>query len=97
MSKSFAALLAQRFAPLEFSSVPCLPHIAPDMFECGDFLPVFKEEEQDNPVEHLLKFHECMDLLDQWHEDVRMNMFMYHYMVMHVSGIFLYLLPAFHH
>ena len=62
MSKAFAALLAWRFAPLDFSSVP-------DMFEWGYFLPVFKEEEEDNPVEHLLKFHECMDLLDQQHED----------------------------
>ena len=77
MSKSFAALLARRFAPLEFYSVPGFPHPVPDMSEWGYFLPVFKEEEEDSPAEHLLKFHECMDLLDQQHEDVRMKMFMY--------------------
>ena len=70
MSKSFAALLAQRFSPLDFSSVPCFPHPVLDMSEWGDFLPVFKEEKEDNPTEHLLKFHKCMDLLDQQHEDV---------------------------
>ena len=47
------------------------------MSEWGDFLPVFKEEKEDNPIEHLLKFHECMDLLDQQHEYVHMKMFMY--------------------
>jgi hypothetical protein len=75
--KSFSALLAQRFAPLNFSSVPGFPHPVPDMSEWGDFLPIFKENKEDNPAEHLLKFHECMDLLDLQHEDVRMKMFMY--------------------
>ena len=77
MSKAFAALLAWRFAPLDFSLVPSFPHPVPDMSEWGYFLPVFKEEEEDNPTKHLLKFHECMDLLYQHHEDVRMKMFMY--------------------
>ena len=70
MSKAFAALLAQRFAPLNFSSVLGFPHPVPNMFKWGDFLPVFKEEKEENPVENLLKFHECMDILDQQHEDV---------------------------
>ena len=65
MSKAFAALLARRFAPLDFSSVPGFPHPALDMFEWGYFLPVFKEEEEENPAEHHLKFHKCVDLLDQ--------------------------------
>ena len=69
MSKAFATLLAQRFAPLDFSLVPSFPHPVPDMSESGDFLPIFKEQE-DNPAEHLLKVHECMDLLYQQHEDV---------------------------
>jgi hypothetical protein len=77
MSKSFAALLARRFAPLDFSSVSGFPHPVPHMSEWGDFLPVFKEEKEDNPAEHLKKFHECMDLLDLQHEDVRMKMFMH--------------------
>jgi hypothetical protein len=77
MSKAFASLLARRFAPLDFSSVPGFPHPVPDMSEWGDFLPVFREEKDDNPAEHLLKFHECMELLNLQHEDVRMKMFMY--------------------
>jgi hypothetical protein len=77
MSKAFAALLARRFAPLDFSSVPGFPHPVPNMSEWGDFLPIFKESKEDNPAEHLLKFHECMDLLDLPHEDVRMKMFMF--------------------
>ena len=70
MSKAFAALLSWRFAPLDFSLVLGFPHPVPDMSEWGDFLPVFKEEKEDNPTEHLLKFHKCMDLLDQQHEYV---------------------------
>ena len=58
MSKAFAALLARRFAPLDFSFVPGFPHLVPNMSEWGDFLPVFKEEEEDSPAEHLLMFHE---------------------------------------
>jgi hypothetical protein len=77
MSKAFAALLARRFAPLDFSSVPGFPHPVPNISEWGDFLPIFKESKEDNPAEHLLKFHECMDLLDLPHEDVRMKMFMF--------------------
>jgi hypothetical protein len=77
MSKAFASLLARRFAPLDFSSVPGFPHPVPDMSEWGDFLPVFREEKDDNPAEHLLKFHECMELLNLQHEDVCMKMFMY--------------------
>ena len=70
MSKAFAALLAWRFAPLNFSSVLGFPHPVPDMSQWGYFLPIFKEEEEDNPIENLLRFHECMDILDQHHEDV---------------------------
>ena len=77
MSKAFAALFAWRFAPFELSLVPSFPHPVPDMSEWGYFLHVFKEEKEDNPIEHLLKFHECMDILDQQHEYVNMNMFMY--------------------
>ena len=69
MSKSFAALLSQRFAPLDFSSIPGFPHPVLDMSEWGDFLPIF-EEKEDNPTENLLKFHKYMDILDQQHEDV---------------------------
>ena len=60
MSKEFVALLARTFTPLDFSLVPGFPHLVPDMSEWGDFLPIFKEEKEDNPTEHLLKFHEML-------------------------------------
>ena len=70
MSKAFAALLARRFAPFNFSAVPGFPHPVPSIDVWGDHLPKFAEKKDDNPAEHLLKFHECMDLLDLQHEDV---------------------------
>jgi hypothetical protein len=36
MSKVFAALLAQRFAPLDFSTVPGFPHLVPSIDIWGD-------------------------------------------------------------
>jgi hypothetical protein len=75
--KSICSFLARRFAPLDFSSVLGFPHPVPNMSEWGDFLPIFRENKEENPAKHLLKFHECMDLLDLQHEDVRMKMFMH--------------------
>ena len=77
MSKAFVALLAQRFSPLNFSTVPGFPHPVPHLTEWGDFLPILRERNEDNPAEHIIKFHECMDLLDLQHEDVGMKMFMH--------------------
>jgi hypothetical protein len=77
MSKAFSSVLARRFAPLNFSAVPGFPHPVPHMSEWGDFLPIFRERKEDNPTDHLIKFHECMDQLDLHHEDVCMNMFMH--------------------
>ena len=77
MRKTMEAILAWRFAPFNFSAVPGFPHPVPTMTEWGDFFPIFRERKEDNPADHLIKFHECMDLLDQQHEDVRMKMLMY--------------------
>ena len=71
------AIVARRFAPLDFSTIPSFPHPVPTMIEWVDFLPIFRERREDNPIDHLIKFHECMNLLDLQHEDVRMKMFMY--------------------
>ena len=71
------AIVARRFTPLDFSTVPGFPHPVPSMTEWGYFLPIFRERRGDNPTDHLIKFHECMNLLDLQHEDVRMKMFMY--------------------
>ena len=40
-------------------------------------MPIFRERREDNPADHLIKFHEYMNLLDLQHEDVRIKMFMY--------------------
>jgi len=77
MSKSFAALLARRFSPLDFSSVSGFPHTIPHMSEWGYFLPIFKERMEDNHAQHLFKFHKFMDQLYFYHEDVLMKMFMH--------------------
>ena len=77
MSSRFETRWAQRFAPFNFSDVPGFPHEVPTMDEWGDFLPRFREEEEDNPAYHVLKFHQYMDQLNIHHEDVLMKMFMY--------------------
>jgi hypothetical protein len=71
------AILAWRFDPFNFSSVPNFTNVVPTMDEWGDFLPRFREHRDDNPVEHLLEFHELMHQSRIHHEDVLMKMFMY--------------------
>jgi hypothetical protein len=71
------AILAQRFSPFNFSYVYDFPNVVPTMDEWGDFLPRFREHRDDNPIEHLLEFHELMHQWGIHHEDVLMNMFMY--------------------
>jgi hypothetical protein len=77
MSKAFAALLARRFAPLDFSTVPGFPHPVPSIDIWGDHLPRFAEKKEDNPSDHLIRFHQCMIQLDIYHEDVLMKMFVF--------------------
>ena len=43
----------------------------------GDLLPWFKESKEDNPSDHLIRFHQCMAQLNIHHEDVLINMFVY--------------------
>jgi hypothetical protein len=77
MSKAFAGLLARRFAPLNFSTIPGFPHLVPFMDIWGDYLPRFREAKEDNPSDHLIRFHQCMAQLHIHDEDVLMNMFFY--------------------
>ena len=77
MPNTMEAILARRFAPFNFSAILGFPHPVLTMTEWGDFLPIVREMREDNPVDHLIKFHECMNHLDLQHEDVRMKMFMY--------------------
>ena len=77
MSKAFAALLARRFAPLDFLTIPGFPHPIPSIDIWGDHLPRFAEKKEDNPSDHLIRFHQCMVQLNIHDEDVLMKMFMY--------------------
>jgi len=43
----------------------------------GGYLPKFREDRDDNPVDHLLEFHEVMHQLGIHHEDVLVKMSMY--------------------
>ena len=70
MSRAFAALLARRFAPLNFSAIPGFPHLVPFMDIWGDYLPRFREAKEDNPLDHLIRFHQCMAQLHIHDEDV---------------------------
>jgi hypothetical protein len=77
MSSSFAARIAARFAPLDFTNVFGFPNVVPDIKEWGDHLPSFREDKDDNPAQHLFEFHKLMHQLDIHHEDVLMKLFMF--------------------
>jgi hypothetical protein len=53
-------ILARRFAPFNFSAIPSFPNVVPSMDEWGDYLPRFREREEENPAQHLSEFHELM-------------------------------------
>ena len=71
------AILARRFSPLNFSAVPGFPNHVPTFIECADFLPMFQGDEGDNPAQHLIGFHQCIDQLNIHHEDALMKVFVY--------------------
>jgi hypothetical protein len=71
------AILARRFAPLNFSAIDGYPHLVPQIDEWKDLLPRFYEGDDDNPFEHVHEFHALMQQLDIHHEDILMKMFMY--------------------
>jgi hypothetical protein len=70
------AIMARRFAPLNFSAIVGYPHPLPQNDEWQDLLPRFCEGENDNPLEHVLGFHALMQQLDIQHEDIHMKLFM---------------------
>jgi hypothetical protein len=77
MSKAMEAILAWRFAPFNFSAIVGFPNDVPTIDIWGDYLPRFREKDEDNPALHLIEFHQCMDQLNIHHEDALMKMFMY--------------------
>jgi hypothetical protein len=70
-------ILAQRFSPFNFSIVHGFPNVVPTIDEWGEYLPIFREDKDDNPADHLLEFHEFMHQLGIHHEHVLMKIFMY--------------------
>jgi hypothetical protein len=61
MSKAMEAILAMRFSPLKFSTISSFPNPMPHLSEWGDLLPIFREEKDDDHVQHLIYFHQCME------------------------------------
>jgi len=64
------AIVARRFASFNFSDILGFPNPVPIMDVWGDCLPWFRESKEDNPLDHLIKFHQCMVQLNIQHEDV---------------------------
>jgi len=54
------SILARRFAPFNFSDVPGFPNPVPTMDVWVDGLPQFRERKEDNPLDHLIRFHQYM-------------------------------------
>jgi hypothetical protein len=77
MSNSFAARIAARFAPLDFTNVYGFPNTVPDIKIWEDVLPKFGGYVDDNPAQHLFEFHKLMDELNVHHEYVLMKLFMF--------------------
>jgi hypothetical protein len=71
------AILARRFALVNFSAIDGYPHHVPQIDKWKYLLPIFYEGDNDNPVEHVHEFHALMQQLDIHHEDILMKMFMY--------------------
>ena len=71
------AIVAARFAPLNFADVNGFPNLVLAMDIWGYCLPRFRESKGDNPSDHLIRFHQCMFQLEICHEDVLMKMFVF--------------------
>jgi hypothetical protein len=76
MSRSIATKIVARYAPFDFSNIHGFPNAMPSTKDWGDCLPRFREDDDDCPTQHLIDFHECMNQLGIYHEDVLMKMFM---------------------
>jgi hypothetical protein len=70
-------ILAQRYAFYNFSKIVGFPNPVPCRDEWESSLPKFQGEEWEEPVEHLLDFHDFIHQLHIVHEDVQINLFRY--------------------
>ena len=67
----------KRYAPMSREHIPGFPHKIPTDVNWFEDLPVFRDENIDNPFLHLIKFHmHVCSLKVEWHEDCLMKMFM---------------------
>ena len=57
---SMEAIVARRFAPFNFSDIPGFPNLVPIMDVWRHCLPRFRESKEDNPSDHLIRFHQYM-------------------------------------
>jgi len=71
------AILAQRFAPLNFLAIPSFPNPSPSFADYADLLPIFCGDVGDNPAQHLIQFHWFIDRLKIYHEYALMKLFVY--------------------
>jgi hypothetical protein len=70
-------ILAQRFAPFNFSAIPGFSNVVPSLDEWSNYLPIFRERKEEDPTQHLRDFHELMHQWEIHHEDVLLKMFMF--------------------
>jgi hypothetical protein len=70
-------IVAQRFAPFNFSTILGFPNVVPSPDEWGNYFSIFREHEEDNPTQHICEFHELMHQWEIHHEDVLLKMFMF--------------------
>lgn len=71
------AILALRFALLNFLVVPGFPNPSPSFADYANFFSIFYGNKGDSPAQHLMKFHWCIKRLNIDHEDSLMKLFVY--------------------
>lgn len=54
------AFMANKFSPLDFSSIVFYPNHVPLFHEWDTYLPRFSGNTERRPEKHLKEFHECM-------------------------------------
>jgi len=70
-------ILANKFTPLDLSSIVGSPHHVPSFHEWDSYSPRFSGNIERRPDQHLKEFHECMEKQGIFFEDVQMKLFMY--------------------
>lgn len=69
--------LANRFVPLDLSSIASYPNHVPSFHESSTYFPRFSGNAHRMLDRHLKDFHECMEQQGIIFEDSQMKLFMY--------------------